>query len=301
MGLTKFPNGVSSFGMPIIGSGSLMTTGNVFFVDSGNALGVDDPIAGVDSSRPFLTLDYAIGQCTASTGDVIFCMPGHAETVAAADITMDVIGVSVIGLGHGDNRPTFTFDATGSTIAMSAASTRLSNVILTPGIAAVDAAITATGAAVEIDNIETKIAAVYEFDIGISVTGNNTIIRDCVINTLDGAGSATGISLDGCERVLITRNVIQGNFSDSAISNLAAQAIQITITHNVISNQSAAGVILMDTLATGTIAYNSLSARSSTLLDTTLFIPGDTLCNENYLCNEVDTTGVVLPATASTS
>src|SRR3990167_6061342 len=60
-----------------------------------------------------------MSRCTASRGDVIFVMPGHAETVSAAGgITMDVNGVAIIGLGSGDLRPTITYD-TADTAAIS--------------------------------------------------------------------------------------------------------------------------------------------------------------------------------------
>ena len=34
--------------------------------------------------RPFSTVDYATGRCTASRGDIIMVMPGHAESIASA-------------------------------------------------------------------------------------------------------------------------------------------------------------------------------------------------------------------------
>ena len=47
MGFTNFPNGVTSFGVPLFGSsGSGIVTGNVFFVDSGHDLAADAGNAG---------------------------------------------------------------------------------------------------------------------------------------------------------------------------------------------------------------------------------------------------------------
>ena len=100
MGLTKFPNGISSMGMPVIG-GAYSTTGSVFFVDSNTG---SNGNSGADKDHPFADIDYAIGRCTASKGDIIFVMPGHSET-AATQITCDVAGVSIIGLGRGGNNP----------------------------------------------------------------------------------------------------------------------------------------------------------------------------------------------------
>jgi hypothetical protein len=279
MGLTRFPNGVSSFGIPVIGSGSLMTTGNIFFVDSGSSGGADGN-AATNPESPAITLDAAIGKCTANNGDIIFVMPGHAESIAATDITMDVAGVSVIGLGRGDARPTFTFAATGSTIAMSAASTRISNVVLVPGIGAVASGITASGVASEIDNVEFKPDAAFEFTDMIRLTGSRSIIRDCVLRGLNGTAGAIGISLNGCDQCIITRNIVVGEFSTGCIENVTDETLQVTITHNMVSNQGSAGTITMD----------------GTDWDT-----GDLLCNENYFVNTVDEHGIVVPQTASTS
>ncbi len=299
MGLTAYPNGVSSFGMPILGASGAMTTGNIFFVDSGGTGRADDASSGKSPTNPFATLDFAIGQCTANNGDIIFVMPGHAENITATDVVMDVAGVSVLGLGHGNDRPTFTLDNAGSRFDMSADSTRISNVILSPGAGSIVVAIQMSGNALEVDNVETTVHATNEFSLIILVSGDNCIIRDCVINNLDGASSATGIRLNGSDRVLITRNIIQGDFSVGALENVSGAALQATITHNIITNQSTSGTITMIATATGTIAHNALSNRT-TGLGTDVFVPGDCLCVENYYVNDEDEANVILPTTPST-
>lgn len=61
---------------------------------------------GESWDEPFATLDYAIGRCTASRGDVIVLMPGHAETTTA--IAADIAGIRIFGLGAGRNKPALT-------------------------------------------------------------------------------------------------------------------------------------------------------------------------------------------------
>lgn len=86
-----------------------VTTGNIWFVDSGSATGADSVGAGQNPDLPFLTLDYAVGRCTANNGDIIYVMPGHAEVVTAAGgLDLDVAGISIIGLGKGADQPTVT-------------------------------------------------------------------------------------------------------------------------------------------------------------------------------------------------
>lgn len=90
-----------------------VTPGSVFFVHSGT--GTDAAGYGQNPDAPFATVDYAVGQCTANKNDVIYVMPGHAETLsAAAGWDLDVAGISIIGLGNGSNRPRVTMGTTAN-------------------------------------------------------------------------------------------------------------------------------------------------------------------------------------------
>src|SRR3990167_10072931 len=105
MPLTKFPRGISSFGMPVLGGGSIpATTGTYYFVDSATG---NNTNSGKDPNEAVASIDTAIGLCTASKGDIIIVMPGHAETTTG-EITADVIGITILGLGFGRSRPTIT-------------------------------------------------------------------------------------------------------------------------------------------------------------------------------------------------
>jgi len=90
-------------GIPI--ANKEVSRGNRYIVHSGT--GVDDPNYGNTITHPFATIDYAIGKCTASQGDTIDVLAGHAET-ASTQITCDVAGLSIIGHGRGRNRPAIT-------------------------------------------------------------------------------------------------------------------------------------------------------------------------------------------------
>lgn len=81
--------------------------GTTYFVDSTSSVDSDTTSrAGTSRDEPFSSLDYAIGRCTASKGDVIVLMPGHVETTTA--IALDVAGVTIIGLGSGRLKPALT-------------------------------------------------------------------------------------------------------------------------------------------------------------------------------------------------
>jgi len=102
--------------------------GDIWFVDSGS--GTDGAGYGKDPDSPLATIDYAIGLCTASQGDVIYVMPGHAETVSGASgIDVDVAGIKIVGLGWGDLRPTVSLSASASTVEINADDTWIENII----------------------------------------------------------------------------------------------------------------------------------------------------------------------------
>ena len=110
-------------GVPV---GGEFTTGSVFFVDSNTGSNSND---GKSPDTALATLDYAIGKCTASKGDIIYLMPGHAETTTA--IAIDVAGVSIKGIGRGSARPTITATTGASDlIDITAAGTYMENVLL---------------------------------------------------------------------------------------------------------------------------------------------------------------------------
>ena len=111
----------------------------VLFVDSGatNALDADDGYHGHSFENPLATIDYANGLCTASEGSVILVAPGHNESLANAQITFDVAGVTVIGLGNGNLRPRIDFDHANASIDVTANGVTLINLGLLPSITAV--------------------------------------------------------------------------------------------------------------------------------------------------------------------
>lgn len=69
--LTNFPNGITSFGVPVLGTiGGLPFTGNYYFVD---------PVNGADGNEgtpelPLKTLYGALAKCTAGNNDVVVLM-----------------------------------------------------------------------------------------------------------------------------------------------------------------------------------------------------------------------------------
>ena len=149
-----FAAGVTIRGVPI----TVTNPGEVFWVHSGSGSNGNAGTYG----RPFSTIDYAIGRCTASRGDIIFVKPGHTETVsAAAGIALDVAGVAVIGLGRGTDRPSITLDtATTASVAISAANVTLHNLRLVANFADIVRMINVTAGGAYLDSLSFSQAAV---------------------------------------------------------------------------------------------------------------------------------------------
>jgi hypothetical protein len=98
--------------------------------------------------RFFSTIAAAIGNGTANSGDTIFVLPGHTETLSSAtSLVLDVAGINIIGLGAGTDRPTITLDTdTDTTIPVSAANITVGNIIFTANYADIVAPFTLTTA-----------------------------------------------------------------------------------------------------------------------------------------------------------
>jgi hypothetical protein len=301
MGLTNFPQGISSYGLPVVGGDSLPTTlGNVFYVNSvtGNA-GND----GTSPSNPLVTIDAAIGKCTANKGDIVVVMPEHSENISSAtSLVVDVAGVSIIGLGRGRNRPQLHFTNTAGSIEMDAANTRLSNVVLLASVSAVVVGINVDADGVMLDNLEFGyVDTGDDFVTMVDVDAfDYTEIINCRFLTEAAAGCAEALRLDDCHFVRIIGNWFSGNFSDSAIVGEGALGTDLLLADNYIYNGDTgdANGIDINVASTGIISNNRIAtlyaAAVANLLD-----PGSCLCTENYCVNAIDETGIVIPATPS--
>jgi len=209
-------------GGPVVIEDEGRTTGNRFFVDSGSSTNGDTAGFGDNPDSPFATLDFAVSQCTANNGDIIYVMPGHAETKAATGslFALDVAGIKVIGLGEGNDRPTFTFSHTGASATISAASITLENVLIVAGIDSVTAVLTISAAAVTLRKVEWRDTTDIEFVRGMITTAaaDRLLVDDCTYSGYTGGNACVNaIRLVGSDEVVIRNCVFQGKFSTAVI------------------------------------------------------------------------------------
>ena len=286
--------GKTHSGGPVVIEDEGQTTGARFFVDSGSSTNGATSGYGDNPDKPLSTIDAAIALCTASNGDIIYVMPGHTETIAAASgIDVDVAGVTIIGLGHGADRPTITLSATGSTFEMAAASGWIENLLFTTSAAAT-IIVDVNAADCTIKNCEFRmLTAVTAIDVdgGSANACDRTQILDCVFDgSTDGPDEAIhlnevadSVTIDGC--------YAYGLFDDAAIHNPTGSVLTwLRITNNILINTTAAShSIELVSASTGLIGGNTCG---SPLADATAvdIDGGGTHMVENY---SVDASGNV--------
>lgn len=282
--------------------------GDIYFVCSVN--GKDGAGYGQNPDSPCATIDYAIGLCTASKGDVIYVLPGHAESIASAGaIACDVAGISIIGLGNKNNRPTITFHNTAATIAVSAANVTLKNLLLTNDVDAVVKLLNITAAGCTIDAVdfqEGSSVGVIQFALTTAAADDLTI-QNC--RWVQSQTAATALSqwivLTGADRAKITNNYLSlkgyatGNPANGAIVGVTTASLDVEITNNRFIVLNSTGNIPISLLAdtTGFVGYNSVHSTKTALAGQIAL--ASCYGSENYASNTVNTSGILDPVADS--
>lgn len=261
---------------------ALGIAGNVFFVSNVGGLGADNTTRGTSPDTPFATLDYAIGQCSANRGDMIVVMPGHAESiVAASGVTVDVAGITIVGLGNRSLRPTFTYTtATTATMVVSAANVNIVNLRFVAGIDSLASFLTVSADRVTIKDCTFSGDSSYQFlnAIGITTTYDYTEIVGCTFwQTTDPAGTnaaaGTGcIYLVDSEHVRIKGCEFIGNFETAFIHNKTTAAADLWVTEctGICSLADAVPFVLVSTATGGAVRCSMITPAEAATTEATL-------------------------------
>ena len=311
--LTNFPNGVSSFGLPVYGTpvNGAPLTGQVMFVDTVNGVNAG---TGNGPNNPYQTIAYALTQVTSGAYATIYVLPGSSTTISSATaLTLNVANVDIVGLGTGAQRPVFAYTtANTAAIPVSAANVTVRNFRHTGGFLSIARAYTVTAAGFTLDgNLFTDNSGVLNFLNIINCTGAaNTADRLTVTNnTWNGLGTTSVNSF------LLTANDIDSlTFSGNTV-NLAATtdaASGVTVTAGVLTKASIAYnrtyrantatsngalVNLSGTTSTGLINNNyclTLDASAPLLFTATTGLGAF----ENYVSGAITLSGLLTPANA---
>lgn len=158
-------NAVQSMGVP-------STTGNIYFVVPSSDTNFPQfnqrygQMKYKDGSSLLQsTLALAMAACVSDRGDVIVLAKGFTLAVTSTNVAIDKSGVTIVGLGSGSLKPTFTFGATNSRFNVSAANCTFKNLRLTAGIGDVVTAFLHTTATqnTNYSDIEFTASSTYNF------------------------------------------------------------------------------------------------------------------------------------------
>jgi hypothetical protein len=295
------------------------TTGRVFIVGAASLALISEVKAiygnHYSDGTPvvYTTLALAIAQCVASRGDIIIVLPGHTETISSATaLAFNVAGITIIGIGNGALKPTFTLDtAATARIAVSVANVTVKNIKFVANfadIATVFLLTTAQGFVVDsCEFLDTS----SSFNFLAIITTTVAVVADNLTftkNTIIGLGTTaatTPIKILGTHnRLTINDNYINLAILNNTSAVLAHAALVVTnlqMYRNRVfrpNTDTATGGILITTSSTtntGIVADNYVfhSDVAAAILVTAGSIYG---MFNNLAIGDADASGYVLPA-----
>lgn len=210
--------------------------------------------------RVHTTISAALDSCVADRGDVILVMPGYSETITAAGgLDLDVAGVSIIGLGTGDKRPTINFStATTADIDVDAANISLENFIIDlTGVDALAAPIDVNDNDFALRKCKVLTASASgQATLAVLTDANagGLVIEDCQFLGTSDAGTEAAVRIVGGDAHVIRRNIFIGAYTTTlgAIDNATTACTNTIIEDNHINNLTASSTKAMVFVSTST-------------------------------------------------
>jgi hypothetical protein len=295
----------------------IQEAGNLFTAITGGAafyVGTDAQLATLGSAAPgittrtFSTVSLALAQCVSGRGDVIYCLPGYTESIAGANAWSSLVSdVTIIGMGHGTNRPTFTWTATGSQIAVATANFALRNCVLNlAGTASTSTvkAIVVTAAGSVIDNCyivagaaggsQTATIAI-EYGTGADKA---TFSNNEMNSPADSANVSCIKIVAAIDRFRMFNNVMDVGMSatTAGLVTMSVAPTNVRIAYNVLRNgiASSTKALVGITAATGYVEYNTLYLTNASAGATAAGTLGSLQLTQNYGCAGGAVTGVLI-------
>jgi hypothetical protein len=248
--------------------------GNQFYVDSGSGSASND---GLTWATALATIDSAIGKCTANNGDIIWVAPGHTETITGTDITVDIAGVSVIGLGTGSLMPQIKHNHADAEVSIAADNVTWQGIRHSADVTGVKVAIeiedgidycTVRGCVFDVVATGTD-----EFLVSIRTNdaSNFALIEDNDFDMgIGGAVAAISFTKD-TDSTVVRNNRAQGDYSTAVIEGITTLSTKVLIENNLLINGIAGNLgtkpcIQLLTGSTGTIRDNDCVCNLASMI-----------------------------------
>jgi hypothetical protein len=253
--------------------------------------------------KPYATIADAIS--ASATGDTIMVAAGHTENLAdATAFALSTAGITIIGLGENQRRPTFTSTGTAGAVMITAANCVLQNLSFIAGIdntvQAIDLDAAADGTIIR-NCVFNDTANNKEFlkHIDIATTIANVTIEDCEFLCVAGGGMTSSIMFAGSSSdVVIRNNFFWVDCSASIIDHLTGIPTNILIHDNRMVNLDSTGVLGLglksDSSGTGQIFDNYIFCAEAA--SAIFAVTNDFYVCENYSTNNLNASGVLQPA-----
>ena len=279
--------------------------GKQFYVDSVHGSATGD---GLTWETALSTIDAAIGKCTANHGDVIWVAPKHTETITGTDITVDIAGVSVIGLGKGGLMPQIKHNNANAEVSISATDVTWQGIRHSADVTGVKVAIEIENAA----NYCTVRGCVFDVvttttdEFLVSVRTNDAtnfaVIEDNDFDMGIGGAVAAISFTKGTDGTKVLNNRVRGDYSTACVEGITTLSTDVLIKGNILVNGdstdlNAKPAIQLLTNSTGIICDNYCVSDVATL---TLAIVADKCIKfQNFNVDAANETGGLV-GTAST-
>lgn len=280
--------------------------GDIWFVGSSVTGASDSAGFGRNPDAPFATLDYAIGQCTASQGDVIYVLPGHSEVFEATNgWDADVAGIKIIGLGWGDQRPTFAFNDTDAQVNIGANGVWVENLRFVPTVTAVVAGVQVEGKTdVTFKNCQWDWYGTTGDDFVLALElesgSHRATVIDCEFFAEPAvAGAQAAIELTGASRnVRIQNCIFAGYYSVACVHGDTVLSTELLFLDNIVHNLDAGEPYLEVLTGTTGVIANTRGLASGATVAANAVADGMAHC-ENYVVNTAGTIAIVKGAGGS--
>lgn len=281
---------------------------NTLFVDANATNASAEAGAGHTWNTACSTLDTAINN--AAAGDFIYIADGHTENLTAdSDVDVDKVGLTIIGLGQGARRPTFTCTVIAGDFKLAAASCSIENILFLNNVDQSTGLLEVSAADCSLKNIEIReqTGASYQATTLMALTGAARCSIDGLIMTgTTDAGTDSFIDITDSDDMELKNFRIWGEAATAMIDFIGTASTGVWIHDGYIWNDDASDpLVISDTITacTGCIGPNLVLFVNddSSVVSAALVFATGFVAEPVVICNKVAEKTMAIDWTASLS